>query len=359
MKTKTHRKESRSAGPNILFCACLSAAFLLGPLAGAALAEAGFEYNAKTKLQSDQGKPSLELTATGPIKSGTVTFKRADGKTQKQSLGGMRTGEKKKLSIEQPAGTFSWDVSVEAVGADGEEIADTFEMTTTLAEPLSLSVDPEKAHIGDGKVMVGVNRPLERIEVEVYDEKGKKLHENTLAMGGKYGDLEVSWPVDADVAGVRMTAHDVDGFWQSVLLEPFWVEIPHKEIIFDFGKATWAQEEVPKLEETLQSIREAMEKYRDKGLQMQLYVAGYTDTVGSAADNLRLSAARARAIGQWFRKKGLKIPIFYQGFGESVLAVQTPDDTKEEKNRRAIYVLGNARPPVSEQLPKANWKPVR
>src|SRR5690606_26372877 len=107
------------------------------------------------------------------------------------------------------------------------------------------------------------------------------------------------------------------------------------------------------------TIHDAMVKYKDKGLQMQLYIAGYTDTVGSQTDNLRLSSARAKAIATWFRKKGLTIPLYYQGFGESVLAVKTADETKEALNRRVIYVLGNSRPPVSETLPKSNWKAVR
>ena len=141
-----------------------------------------------------------------------------------------------------------------------------------------------------------------------------------------------------------------------MLLEPFWVDIPHREVVFHFGKATWDDTETPKLEETLVAVRAAMKNHERKGLQMQLYIAGYTDTVGSAADNQTLSTARARAIATWFRKAGLDIPILYQGFGESVLAVNTADNTPEARNRRALYILGNAPPPKSAQVPRNAWK---
>jgi outer membrane protein OmpA-like peptidoglycan-associated protein len=153
--------------------------------------------------------------------------------------------------------------------------------------------------------------------------------------------------------------HDVDGFWTAVILEPFWVQIPHQTVIFEFGKDTWTEAEIPKLQETLKEIRKAMEQHASKGLEMQLYIAGYTDTVGSAESNMRLSTARARSIGRWFRQNGLDIPIFYQGFGQSVLAVETPDQTEEARNRRAIYVLGNSPPPTSKDIPQANWTRVR
>ena len=69
------------------------------------------------------------------------------------------------------------------------------------------------------------------------------------------------------------------------------------------------------------------------------------DTVGSAASNDKLSLNRAKAIASWFRKHGLSIPTFYRGAGERSLAVPTPDNTPNEKNRRAVYILSN-RPPL-------------
>ena len=324
-----------------------------------ALAGAGFQYKVNNRVQSDQGYPTLTLQAAGEIKKGKVHFERSDGKKFTRTLGSMGSGQTKKIAIKQPSGTFAYDVRIEATGLDGETVEMKIDFEATLAEPIKLSVDPDEARIGKGEVPVHSNRPIDKVEIEVFDSKGKKLYAGVQEIGGKSGDFKVKWPTKQDVGGIRVKAWDVDGFWQSILLEPFWVKIPHKEVIFNFGKASWDKSEVPKLKSSLKNIREAMRKHRDKGLKMQLYVAGYTDTVGKKSSNMQLSTARAEAIGEWFKKHGLDIPIYYQGFGESVLAVQTPDETKEAKNRRAIYILGNARPPASGAIPRSDWKRVR
>jgi outer membrane protein OmpA-like peptidoglycan-associated protein len=71
-----------------------------------------------------------------------------------------------------------------------------------------------------------------------------------------------------------------------------------------------------------------------------------------------LSERRARAIAAWFRRRGFTGPVSYQGFGETALAVPTPDETDEAANRRALYILAANPPPVSEQLPARAWKPL-
>ena len=73
---------------------------------------------------------------------------------------------------------------------------------------------------------------------------------------------------------------------------------------------------------------------------VKLFIAGYTDTVGTPADNRKLSLERARAIAAWFRDRGLPLPIEYAGFGEEVLRVKTPDETDNAANRRADYIVG-------------------
>ena len=42
----------------------------------------------------------------------------------------------------------------------------------------------------------------------------------------------------------------------------------------------------------------------------------------------------------------MRIPVAFQGFGETALRVQTPDETDEVKNRRADYILADDAPPT-------------
>ena len=72
---------------------------------------------------------------------------------------------------------------------------------------------------------------------------------------------------------------------------------------------------------------------------VKLFIAGHTDTVAGAKYNLNLSRERARAIAGWFKRRGLSIPIYAEGFGEYAPLVKTPDETEEPRNRRVDYIL--------------------
>ena len=81
---------------------------------------------------------------------------------------------------------------------------------------------------------------------------------------------------------------------------------------------------------------------------MSLYIAGHTDTVGNASDNQRLSERRAQAIAGWFAAHGLRgLPIHVRGFGEGALAVKTPDNTPQQHNRRAQYIVSSFAPTLA------------
>jgi outer membrane protein OmpA-like peptidoglycan-associated protein len=317
-----------------------------------------FDFSMKAKTQTDQGYPSLTLRARELIESGKVTMKRSDGKTFTDKIGRMRPGNQMKVVFQQPKNsTFKWQITVEAKTELDQTMTSTLEAEASYVDPIELAVDRNNVKVADGKLILNTNRPLKQVAIEVFDNNGNKFAERTQQIGGRSGNVEISWPAKkTEVGAIRLKATDVDDFWAGVILEPFWVEIPHREVIFDNGKATWQPEEEPKLEETLKGVRDAMKKHKKHGLNMQLYIAGYTDTVGGNADNMKLSQARARAIAKWFKRKGLKIDLYYQGFGESVLAKQTADNVPEPLNRRALYVLGNAPPPRSGQIPRGNWK---
>ncbi len=333
------------------------AALVVAPQVGAQSDAALFDYQLQTKMQTDQGTPMLVLQAREFVDTGEVILKRAGGKEQRVKLGKMKPGQQKRIPFKQPKGVFEWNVRVTGKSQFDQTMDSTFDTQVTWIDPIELGVDPDKVDVGGGKLYLKSNVPLATVDIEVFDAKGAKVVETTKQMGNQYGEVLVDWNAPgADVGAIRLKATDAAGFWSAVVLEPFWVEIPHREVIFDFGKATWQDEETPKLTETLKGIEDAMQKHAKKGLQMQLYIVGYTDTVGGNADNVKLSTSRARAIATWFRKSGIKLPIFYQGFGEKVLAVPTPDNTPEPKNRRALYILGNAKPPTSGQIPASNWK---
>ncbi len=336
--------------------AAVSCALMLFASASALAQSAGFSYEVRNSVQKGERQPAVILEATAAIAEAKIELVRDDGKTIEKAIGAMARGERKAIPFDQPAGTHDYEIRLTGTGENGAEIETSFETEVTVVGELKVQVEKDHAEITSGRLTMKGNRPIERVDIAVVDESGETVHEGTVEVGGKRGKFRIEWPAVEETAAVKLKAHDRHGFWRAVTLEPFWVKIPHDEVRFKFGEATWKQKEVSKLEDSLAKIREQMRKHGDKGLKMQLYIAGYTDTVGSADENRTLSKERARAIGQWFRDNGLEVPVYYQGFGEDVLAVETPDETKNEKNRRAIYILGNAQPPTSEAIPRSNWK---
>ena len=66
-----------------------------------------------------------------------------------------------------------------------------------------------------------------------------------------------------------------------------------------------------------------------------VFLAGHTDTVGNPVFNEKLSAARAQAVAEALAHMGVgtkALDVKYSG--EAKLAVATPDETKEARNRR-------------------------
>ena len=321
-----------------------------------AFSQSAFEFQLKNKVQRGQGKPVLILRAAEAVKSAKIKMVRSDGKTRTVNIGSMAVGKTKKIYFKQPAGIFTYDLTVTGMTRSGKKMRTTFETEVAWIDPIKLGINKDYVDLAKGQLVLSTNVALTKVDIEVYGKGGTIIHTSTQKIDAMRGDLTINWsPTAGDVGAVKIKATDVAGFWNAVILEPFFVDIPHQELEFETGKATWDEAETPKLTETLKRIRAAMKKHKSKGLSLQLYIAGYTDTVGSASSNMSLSRSRAKSIAKWFKKSGLRIAIYYQGFGEIAQAVKTADNVDEKRNRRAVYLLGNTKPPTSKQLPKSNW----
>ena len=254
------------------------------------------------------------------------------------------------------AGLASADAEL---GFDGAQRAGALDDAAARKLPaLKVSVDRAKVDLAAHRLEVKMSREAASVKIKVLDELGGEIAAEEHKFKGKPAGapLLVTWkPKSADrVARIEVYAYDVHGYWAGVALIPWSVKIPHQEVRFDTDKATIKRREVPKLEESYQRIKKAIDKHKELGA-IKLYIAGHTDTVGSPVYNQRLSRRRARAIAAWFKKRGLRIAVFYEGFGESLLAVKTKDEVAEAKNRRVDYILAVEQPSLKSGA-TANWK---
>jgi outer membrane protein OmpA-like peptidoglycan-associated protein len=221
---------------------------------------------------------------------------------------------------------------------------------------LQVSIDRAKVDLAGHKLEVKLSRPCEKVRLKVLGQSGAVLAEVEKAFNGAAAGtvLEVSWTPSSEeaVGRIEVWGHDTDGFFSGVAITPWNMTVPHEELKGETDSDVIRAGEVPKLEASLSKISDAVSKHTDLG-PITLYVVGHTDTVGSPEHNLGLSRKRARSIAAWFKSRGLKIAIAYEGLGQSAPLVKTGDQVDEPRNRRADYIL-SLDPP---KLPASgSWK---
>jgi len=301
--------------------------------------------------------PAIYLSPTRDVRSVAIALSRDDGKKLTLSARNVTSGSKETLTVRQETGSFAYEAKFDVVWSDGEETSFTMKFSLNRSAKLELTLKKEDVDLDGRKLTFSINNPIKLAELIIVGKSGKTLKhvKQTYRTTKKNQRLELSWPdPGGDVKYMDLKVHDATGFWKGIRLTPISIAIPHDDVEFASGKWTIRDSEEPKLEATMKQIRAELAEHGTL-LSLKLYIAGFTDTVGSPASNMTLSRNRARAIANWFRKEGLKVPIFYQGFGESALAVQTPDETDEPRNRRALYILASQVPSKSRTLPKQNW----
>lgn len=91
--------------------------------------------------------------------------------------------------------------------------------------------------------------------------------------------------------------------------------------------------------EALDTITKAIDTARKEG-QSQIVDSGYADTAGPAAYNMKLSRRRADVVKDTMVEMGARADaIDVKAYGETHLAVKTPNGVREPKNRRVKIAL--------------------
>lgn len=103
-------------------------------------------------------------------------------------------------------------------------------------------------------------------------------------------------------------------------------------VFFDTNSTTLSQQATMTITEAV-NVAKSMPNAR-------VAVTGYTDTDGSPAYNQQLSIRRADAVKNALVSNGIAPQaISVNGTGEAGLLIDTPDQTKNEKNRRVQIVI--------------------
>jgi outer membrane protein OmpA-like peptidoglycan-associated protein len=306
------------------------------------------------KATLDEGLPELRVHIEEPIAGFAVKLKRSDGKTV-EVKGGGKPGVTRTIPLEQPEGRFHYEGELTVNFADAEPAAMPLSFDAEVLGPLKLAVERRDVDVPARKVRFTLSRPASHAKVTVLMDTGRKAFDGEVPFDGAPAGtpLEVTWPqAEGRVLSISIRAYDTSDFYTGVQLFPWQVDIPHEEVGFGTGSADVPAAERRKLDHSHKLISNAVAKY-GRFASLRLYVVGHTDTVGATDANRELSLRRARSIAAYFRQRGLKLPIFYEGFGEQAPSVSTPDETDEAGNRRAEYIIAVDDP----ALPHAPFPP--
>lgn len=336
----------------------LALAVLLAPAAAGA---ESIEFEVKPKVYAGgKERPTITIHTVEDCDDVVVKLRRADGKALRFRTGRIPAGTVRKFALELPAGReMRFTGSIERRKGGSIESLD-LDFAAELIVPPTLRVDPAKVDLAAHRLELTSTRKVSKVEVEVTGDRGEDLGKTEVPFDAAVPGtpLKVEWKqAEGTVMRISLRVWDTDRFYQGLELFPWHVSIPHEEVNFASGSSRVEAAEEPKLASSLEQIQDAVERY-GRFADLKLFVVGHTDTVGGADANRALSLQRARAICEYFRKHGLRVPIFFDGYGEDALKLATPDETDEVANRRAEYIVAIVPPPIAGAR-AASWKALR
>jgi outer membrane protein OmpA-like peptidoglycan-associated protein len=332
--------------------------FALLAAASTALADAIDVAIENTMVMKGRGNPRVKVSILEPIAGFKLNLSRSDGKTFEWKGGG-RPGVVRTIELDQPVGRFTWKGELTVNFPNASTGAMPLEFETQSAAPLNLHVDKDKdVDLVKRTITFKLSNPAGKAELKVLMDTGDFAFDGEVPFNGEAPNtpLTVSWPErQGNPLKISLKAYDTLGVFIGVDFFPWSFEIPHDDVTFDTGKWDIKSEEQKKLDVASTKALEAISKF-GKFAEVTLYVAGHTDTVGPTASNRTLSFNRARAIAGYFRRKGISIPIRYEGFGEEALGVGTGDEVDEVRNRRVQYIISIDPPRISNARFAPSWQ---
>ncbi|MBN2797539.1 MAG: OmpA family protein [Deltaproteobacteria bacterium] len=331
-----------------MLAAALSLFFALSAPADAG--ELAFGYSANP---GPSEKPTLIITPPRALSELTVVVE-AGGESWEFTKGAVPAGQAVRFSWERDTSITQATAWVSAVFSDQSTEEVSLPLRFVYGEPLKVDLSRAVADVKARTLEVQVTAPVTTAEIIAYGAHKAVLSQKTVEISGGPGRIAVPWvgsPSEVVLLDVKLSN---DTGWAGFTYSPWFLDIPHQDVLFPSNEAEILADEAPKLQRTLEELEAVLDKYGDV-VPVKLYIAGCTDTVGDAGHNAELSRRRARAIAAWLRDHGYGGPILYHGFGEGLLAVPTGDGVDEAANRRALYLVGANPPPASAGLPPVSW----
>ena len=316
-------------------------------------AQEDLQWEIVNRVLHGKDKPTITLTTGQAIKSAVLKVTRNDKQTETLNFGSIKAGGSKEVTLKAGKGRWEYEgaLHLKYRNGSGGELPVSFDVV--VAGPLGMEAPYDRMRLNEGYVEVKLTRDANRCQYTVWTEGNNPVQGEVEFAGSPAGEwLPVQWSTftQADVVlKIVLECYDTDGFSNGLELSPWKIEVPHEDVNFAMGKSAIEGLEYPKVKDAVGQIKTTIRRYSNV-LKVQVFVSGHTDSVGDAGYNKELSEKRASAIAIAFRKAGIRVPIYFVGYGEDKQAVDTADETAEPSNRRARYIMA-VHPPEN-----ARWK---
>lgn len=290
----------------------------------------------------------MEVVAKNLSTGRTATFKKR----------GLQLGEHWRVRLQKPKSATAYRIDFRGL-VQGQSFEGYYTFSAGDEPPPDFKAVHTKFEENLNELHLVPTQAIERVQVRARGEQGQTLTDFERVIQAAAGstvtlDFETAGPVlDVDVTMITAS-----GASRSYRYTPWAFSTESRGLNFATGSATIAPEDMSKLEKVFHEVQQAVQEVGNY-VDLQLYIGGYTDTVGSASSNDALSRRRAIAIAEFMKARGVSVPIFIQGFGERALAVPTPDNVDEPANRRAVFIVRANPPPTDGNFPATRWERAR
>ena len=224
-------------------------------------------------------------------------------------------GQTIRLDIDVVSGTHECVGTLDAQFRDGTEGSMPLGFTVNRQTPIELRATTTDVDIENRRLKVRLNQPVAQIVLQVFGENGTIIAQ-TVQNQVSQNTAVLEWQQPSTpVTRLRITASGSSGLATNLELFPWRFDVPHDDVVFASGSSQIPPSEAFKLQAAKREIDATLSRFAGGSLgfdiPIQLFVAGYTDTVGNKITNRKLSEQRARAIAEWFRINGFTKPIHY------------------------------------------------
>lgn len=263
-------------------------------------------------------------------------------------------------SVRVPAPRQPSNIRVEfTLWVDGQSYPGVYEFPASPVSKLDYRLESSRFDDTYNELQIIPDEKVVRARVIARGEDGAVIQQFTRDIeGAANATMPLIFETPARVLNVDVMLTSEGGATREYRYIPWSFETETRGLRFQTGSAAIEAEDEEVLRAVYEELHTAIEAV-GAHVDLELYVGGYTDTVGGASSNLSLSTQRAAAIANHLKQQGVDIPIYVQGFGERALAVPTEDNVEEPANRRAVFIVRVGKPPTDANFPTSDWRRLR